>query len=193
MELRIYRFRIRGGYIVIIGLGEGLGFLKQGNKFIYGVRFDKQTISLTKQAYDVWRLANLAVYERESLSKNLNLSSKEVKKHVKSLENLGLLIEWPMKNPNKAFLDMYTIIPKGKMLKYENDEGILYELFNDQNTSYDILPTTIWRLANPFMTLNKILENVVSTTNLKEEEVIELSLKWIPYLINQGFLSVEKW
>ncbi|MFS0600339.1 hypothetical protein [Peribacillus frigoritolerans] len=177
---------------MIVGAGEGLGFFEQDTGLTYGVRFYKQTFPLTKQAYSVWQIANMAAYELSELPAALQLPVDIVEQELQVLREKGLVLEWPTK-PSKEFLATYTLVPKGKIIKYENDEWVFRELMGDTMIAFDILPTTLWRLANPFWTLETLFENVVAITGHDEKQTIELSMKWIPHLISRGFLALEKW
>ena len=191
MEFGIYPLRETGVNKMIVGAGEGLGLFEQGTDLTYAVRFNKQTFPLSKKTYDVWQLANMAEFDSSELPEELQVPMDVVEQELRALSEQGLVLEWPTK-PSKEFLAMYTLVPKGKIVKYENDEWVFKELMNDTTIAFDILPTTIWRLANPFWTLETLFDNVVSITGYDEEEVIELFMKWILHLISRGFISLEK-
>ena len=177
---------------MIVGAGEGLGLFEQGTGLTYGVRFHNQTFPLTKQMYGVWQVANMASYELSELPAVLQLPIDLVEQEVQVLREKGLVLDWPT-NPSKIFLATYTLVPKGKIVKYENDEWLFRELMGETTIAIDSLPTTLWRLANPFCTLETLFNNVIAITGHDEKQIIKIIMKWILHLISHGFFALEKW
>lgn len=179
--------------MTVVGAGEGLGLFELGNGIrTYGVRFGKSTIRLDKQAYQVWQIAKLAVYNRSDFANLLELPENIVERELGALMAQSLVVEWPAL-PSIAFLTMYTVVPKGTIVKYENDQWFFQEIVNDAAVDLDLLPTTLWRLANPLFHLQSLFADVVDVSGMDNNQVTEVCMKWIPFLISRGLFTLDKW
>lgn len=180
--------------MTVIALGTELGLFERTNgELTYGVCFGKQTITLNKQAYQVWQVAKMASNEPSEISLVLGISEEKTKQLLNSLVELGLIIlEWPI-DPTREFLQSYSLIPKGKITKYSEDKWTFKEIGDEAIVELSFFPTTIWRFANPFMNLEDLFLTIEQVSGMNHEQVVKFGMEWILYLVNRGLLSIEKW
>lgn len=180
---------------ILIGAGEELGLFEQVNKgFVYGVRYKKETIALQQNMYKVWQLSKMGAYPKDEFAHILELPKEEIELYIEKLVNLELIIYWTKESARQIFSN-YSLIPKGQLLKKGESDFIFEEIPKSQTNELfelPLIPTTIWRLANPYKNMEQLLNQLIEISGLSLQEVTESMLDWIPYLIGHGFLSIDK-
>ena len=177
---------------LIIGIGEGLGLherKKQG--LVQGVRRGGETVIVDHDTYKTWQIAKMAGYEEEQFPRILDVSQAVIATHLKKLDSLELVIRWSEDQIQKLF-KTYSITPKGRILEKKDDEFVFEEIPKSPSHTFPLFPTTIWRMSNPYYSLEEIREQLTEITGFSKQETGSLMVEWIPLLIESGLLTIDK-
>lgn len=176
----------------LVGVGEGLGkFLQSDGEFHWGVQSARKRILLSEAQYKVWQVAKMAAYPVEEFTKLLDLRVNDIRTHLKSLQEEGIVI-YSTDLTSSTFLSTYVGIPKGYLVSQEKDEWKIAEFRNAPPLSLPLITVTIWRLANPHLPLETLVTNLTQVLDLPREEVVKVVADALPFLIGNGLLTLDR-
>lgn len=177
---------------LIVGVGEGLGLYENELTGLqYAVRVGGKTYPLDEKEYKLWKVAKMSEYKEEQFGRILEYSDEDVSDILKRLFDDNLVLHWNSEVAREIF-STHIIIPKGMYVKKEGDNYLFGEIRKSSILTIHLVPTTIWRIASPFLSIEEVKERMVEVLGLSEGDVEENLLYWVPFLNENGLLTIDK-
>lgn len=172
---------IMGKRLVSLGIELGISINEKG-KARYEIFLNDKAIELDKDLYFKW----LFVKEQ-----NVVNDLHEEDKGIAYLLEKGLIIEWP-DIPTTDFLIKYVLLPRGFSRGIDdNGKYLLKDYPFSAPTEIPEIAYYIWLHAHEFFHLQYTAQLVSKTLNIDESVVQEALLKWVPFLIKKGLLTMK--